>query len=119
MFGKDILLNVSPSFVYPSFYEEGQKVLDSFLISEEPILWIMIVGGHKTGKTSTLHSWGVYCGYDCVRVLSPGKMVGMDPSKKMSLMFKIFSEGNSSKKSVIIVDDLDIILEYTEYGCRV
>jgi len=71
-----------------------------------------------TGKTAMAASLAVSSGFPFVRMLSADALIGRTEQAKCNHIQKVFQDSFKSPLSVIILDDLERLIEYTPLGPR-
>ncbi|EKE39654.1 hypothetical protein ENUP19_0080G0104 [Entamoeba nuttalli] len=79
---------------------------------------VMIGGKHGSGKTALAVEAAKQSGFPFIKVLSAEQLVGYPDVMKCSKIAKVFTDAYRSTQSVIIIDDLERVLEYTPFGPR-
>lgn len=79
---------------------------------------MLVCGAQGTGKTALVSKIALECGYPFVQKIHPDKLVGLSPFGKSDMMNKIFNDAYKSSLSVVILEDVERLIEYTHYGGR-
>jgi len=103
------------SDLYTSLQRMVRQVKES---SKTPLLSVLLEGASATGKSALAAKLCVESGFPLVRVISPDSMIGMFEAKKCQHLFQTFSDAYRSPLSVIFIDDIERIIEYTPVGQR-
>jgi vesicle-fusing ATPase len=98
-----------------------------------PLMSVLLEGQRGTGKVSSFlpslsassqrqtalaAKLAVESDFPLVRLVSPDAMIGMQDSQKCQLLLKVFNDAYRSPLSVIFIDDIERIIEYTPIGHR-
>ncbi|EWM21512.1 n-ethylmaleimide-sensitive fusion protein [Nannochloropsis gaditana] len=83
-----------------------------------PLLSVLLEGAPSTGKTAIAASLGVQSEFPFVRVVSADAMVGFSETAKCSAILKAFQDSSRSPLSVIVLDDLERLIDYSPIGPR-
>ena len=86
--------------------------------SRTPLLSILLEGSSNTGKTAVAAFLGAESEFPFVRVLSADAMVGFSEASKCATILKAFQDSSRSPLSVIILDDLERLIDYSPIGPR-
>ena len=80
----------------------------------------LVVGDRGQGKTTYLKVLGSTSTFhQCVRWLEPLTFFNMSPSEKLKKLGDVFREAYMSKRSLILIDDLDILCEFVVFGSTI
>jgi vesicle-fusing ATPase len=79
---------------------------------------VLLEGGPFTGKTALAARLSVESDLPFIRMISPDSMIGKSESQKCDYIQKTFVDSYKSALSIIFIDDLERILEYTPIGPR-
>ncbi|PXF48756.1 Vesicle-fusing ATPase [Gracilariopsis chorda] len=83
-----------------------------------PLLSILIEGPPGTGKTALAALLAVESGFPFVRLISPESFVGYSDFSKCQALAKVFDDAHKSSLSVIVLDNVERIFEWTPIGPR-
>ncbi|TFJ84117.1 hypothetical protein NSK_004590 [Nannochloropsis salina CCMP1776] len=83
-----------------------------------PLLSVLLEGAPSTGKTAIAASLGVQSEFPFVRVVSADAMVGFSETAKCAAILKAFQDSSRSPLSVIVLDDLERLIDYSPIGPR-
>lgn len=99
--------------------EAGKLFRDQVSKSERsPLLSVLIEGAPGSGSTALAAYLAVDSGFPFVRIVSPESFVGHSEASKCAALAKIFDDAHKSPLSVIVLDNIERILEYTPIGPR-
>jgi vesicle-fusing ATPase len=79
---------------------------------------VLLHGDSGCGKTTISNYISKLINYPYVKVISPSLFIGCSDIMKINMIKKIFLDAYQSNNSVIIIDDIERLIEYSEYGCR-
>lgn len=95
-------------------YENQQVILNSLDLSND-FSTVLIYG--KLGKTTLLRQLASRIGSECyVKIIRPIDMVKMDEQEKVKHVTEILDRAYESPKSIMMIDDIDILLNYVTVG---
>jgi len=83
-----------------------------------PLVSILLHGTPGTGKTALAATIAQASGYPFIKLLSSETMVGFTESQKVAAINKVFADSYKSPLSVIVVDNLERLLDWTSIGPR-
>jgi vesicle-fusing ATPase len=83
-----------------------------------PLVSIILHGPPSSGKTALAATIAQASGYPFIKLLSPDSMVGFSEAQKVNAINKVFADSYKSPLSVVVVDGLERLLEWTAIGPR-
>jgi vesicle-fusing ATPase len=83
-----------------------------------PLLTVLLEGENMTGKTALAAHAAIQSGFPFVRLINPDSLITMSEAAKCAYLQKVFLDSSKSPLSVIILNDLERIIEYTPVGPR-
>jgi vesicle-fusing ATPase len=86
--------------------------------SRTPLVSIILHGPPSSGKTALAATIAQASGYPFIKLLSPDSMVGFSESQKVNAINKVFADSSKSPLSVVVVDSIERLLEWTSIGPR-
>ncbi|KAF9076917.1 vesicular-fusion protein SEC18 [Rhodocollybia butyracea] len=97
----------------------GQLFVDQVRSSTRtPLVSILLHGPPGSGKTALGASIAQASQYPFIKLISPDSMVGFSEGQKVTAINKIFADSYKSPLSVVVVDNLERLLEWTPIGPR-
>ncbi|CAD6197587.1 unnamed protein product [Caenorhabditis auriculariae] len=78
----------------------------------------VLAGAPRSGKTCLAAQIAKNSGFPFVKVVSPGDMVGFSETAKCQALRKAFDDAKRSKLSVLLIDNLERLLDYSPVGPR-
>ena len=82
------------------------------------LLTVLLDGDNMTGKTAIAAHSAVESDFPFVRMINADALIGMHESSKSNYIQKVFMDSAKSPLSVIVLDDLERLIEYTPLGPR-
>lgn len=99
--------------------EAGKLFRDQVAKSERsPLLSVLIEGPSGSGSTALAAYLAVDSGFPFVRIVSPESYVGYGEAAKCAALAKVFDDAHKSPLSVVVLDNIERLLEYTQIGPR-
>lgn len=99
--------------------QAGKLFRDEVAKSERsPLLSVLIEGPPGTGKTALAALLAVDSGFPFVRFISPESYVGYSDFSKCQALAKVFDDAHKSTLSVIVLDNIERMIEYSPIGPR-
>merc|ERR1711871_1337968 len=96
-----------------------QRLLNQTRTSERtPLLSVLLEGSAATGKTAIAAKLCVESEFPFIRMISPDSMGNMNERQKINEIARVFMDAYKSSVSIIFIDDIERILEFTPVGMR-
>lgn len=86
--------------------------------SRTPLMSVLVEGAVATGKTALCAKLAAESEFAFIRMISPDNMIGYSESQRCGELLKVFTDSYKSPLSVIFIDDIERIIEFTPVGCR-
>ena len=86
--------------------------------SRSPLLSLLIEGPSGTGKTALAAMLAIESQFPFVRFVSPESYVGYSEAEKCRALAKVFDDAHKSSLSVIVLDDIERMIDYSPIGPR-
>jgi len=83
-----------------------------------PLVSVLLHGPPGSGKTALGATIAQSSQYPFIKLISPDNMVGFGEAQKVAAISKVFSDSYKSPLSVIVVDNLERLLDWTPIGPR-
>ena len=96
-----------------------QKLVNQTRNSERtPLLSVLLEGGVSSGKTAIAAKLAAESNFPFIRMISPTTMIGYSESRRCNTLLKVFMDSYKSPVSIIFLDDIERLIEYTPVGHR-
>ncbi len=86
--------------------------------SRTPLMSVLLEGPASTGKTAVAAQLCKNSDFPFIRMISADFMIGLSEAEKCSHLLKTFNDSYKSPLSIIFIDDIERLLEYTPIGPR-
>ncbi|OBZ70486.1 Vesicular-fusion protein sec18 [Grifola frondosa] len=97
----------------------GELFVDQVRMSTRtPLVSILLHGPPGSGKTALAATIAQASQFPFMKLVSPDSMVGFSESQKVAAIAKVFSDSYKSPLSVVVVDNLERLLDFTPIGPR-
>ncbi|MCK4967707.1 MAG: AAA family ATPase [Candidatus Aenigmarchaeota archaeon] len=83
-----------------------------------PLVPILITGQRGSGKTALAVSTLINFDFPYIKIISPGQLAGLSEPERRQFIIKTFNNAYDSLSSGIILDDLELLIDYTRVGLR-
>jgi vesicle-fusing ATPase len=120
----DIFDNISDDIInysdkWEKFDYEIKKIVNNFNNNKFLTTYRMLLYGESgSGKTSLCKYISKIIDYPFIKIIHPSLFVGNSESQKLMLIKKIFTDAYQSSNSIIIIDDIERVIDFSEYGNR-
>ncbi|KAI0685028.1 AAA-domain-containing protein [Cytidiella melzeri] len=105
--------------VIDEILRSGQLFVDQVRTSTRtPLVSLLLHGPPHSGKTALAATIARSSDYPFMKLVSPDEMVGFSESQKVHAISKVFADSYKSPLSVIVVDSIERLLEFTPIGPR-
>lgn len=106
----------------PAFQEQWdtlQRLVNQTRLSvRTPLMSVLLEGQVSTGKTALLAKLAAESGFPFVRLLTPDGLIGQSDSQRCATLLKLFNDAYKSPLSIIVIDDIERVIEFTPVGSR-
>ncbi|KAI0775896.1 AAA-domain-containing protein [Trametes elegans] len=97
----------------------GELFVDQVRVSTRtPLVSVLLHGPAGTGKTALAATIAQASQFPFMKLLTPDSMVGFSEAQKVAAIAKVFQDSYKSPLSVIVVDNLERLLDFTPIGPR-
>lgn len=79
---------------------------------------VLLRGDHDTGKTALAAHIAMESGFPFARILSAESMIGLSEQQRCSKIRDLFQDSRRSPLSILILDDLERMVDYSAVGMR-
>ena len=111
------IVDYGPSF--SGMWTTLERLLNQTRISEKtPLLTVLLEGSVATGKTALAAKLCSESDFPFIRMISPDSLLGMSEREKCGELIRVFSDAYKSKLSIIFIDDIERVLDFTPVGMR-
>ncbi|KAK3431415.1 hypothetical protein EUGRSUZ_E03296 [Eucalyptus grandis] len=86
------------------------------VIAGSSLVTCLLEGPSGSGKTALAATVGIDSGFPFVEFVSAETMIGLDEQTKCARIVKVFEDAYKSSLSIVILDDLEMLLEYAAIG---
>lgn len=98
---------------------EGRNAVQSTRLSQSNNLWTMLLSGPAgSGKTTLAAKIALDSDFPFIRRISPFDMKGFNETAKIQFINRIFDDAKKSMFSVVLVDNLERIIDWSPVGPR-
>ncbi|CAH2045375.1 unnamed protein product [Thlaspi arvense] len=100
-------------------YERVMYLVEQVKVNERgPPVTCLLEGPSGSGKTALAATIGIDSEFPYVKIVSAVTMNGLHESKKCAHITKVFEDAYKSPHSIVILDKIERLLDYTEIGPR-
>ncbi|KAJ7693898.1 vesicular-fusion protein SEC18 [Mycena rosella] len=108
---------------YDSIIDEllrsGQLIVEQVRTSTRaPVVNVLLHGPPGTGKTALAAAIAQASQFPFIKLITPDNMVGMGETQKISAINKVFSDSYKSPLSVVVVDNIERLIDWSPMGAR-
>ncbi|KAG9324920.1 hypothetical protein KVV02_008482 [Mortierella alpina] len=98
---------------------EGTLRVEQVQHSERtPLVSLLLHGPPGAGKTALAATMAMESQFPFIKLISPESMIGMNELQKVNAIHRVFQDSYKSPLSVIVMDDIERLLDYTPIGSR-
>ncbi|KAF9897929.1 transport between ER and Golgi ATPase protein [Lobosporangium transversale] len=99
--------------------KEGQLRVEQVQHSDRtPLVSLLLHGPPGAGKTALAATIAIESQFPFIKLISPETMIGMSEIQKVNAIHRVFQDSYKSPLSVIVMDDIERLLDYTPIGSR-
>jgi vesicle-fusing ATPase len=100
--------------------EEGRLYINQVRKPDDstPILSVALHGPPGSGKTALAAKMAMDSGFPFIKLVSPEDMVGFSDMQKVQQLDKTFRDAYKSPLSVIVIDNIEMLLDWVALGSR-
>lgn len=100
--------------------DEGQHYINQVRKPDDstPILSVALHGPAGSGKTALAAKMAMDSGFPFIKLVSPEDMVGFSEMQKVQQLDKTFRDAYKSPLSVIVIDNIEMLLDWVAIGPR-
>ncbi|KAF9996644.1 transport between ER and Golgi ATPase protein [Entomortierella chlamydospora] len=99
--------------------KEGKLRVEQVQHSERtPLVSLLLHGPPGAGKTALAATMAMESQFPFIKLISPETMIGMSEIQKVNAIHRVFQDSYKSPLSVIVMDDIERLLDYTPIGSR-
>jgi vesicle-fusing ATPase len=110
---------VSYGDIFDELWSSLNKIVKQVATSARtPLLSVLLEGEVASGKTALAAKLAAESNYPFIRMISPDSLIGSSESTKCQTLLKIFTDSYRSEKSIIFIDDIERLIEYSPVGPR-
>ncbi|KAF9301712.1 transport between ER and Golgi ATPase protein [Mortierella antarctica] len=99
--------------------DEGNLRVEQVKKSDRtPLVSLLLHGPPGAGKTALAAKIAMDSEFPFIKLISPESMIGMSELQKVNAIHRVFQDSYKSPLSVIVMDDVERLLDYTPIGSR-
>ncbi|KAF8213952.1 vesicular-fusion protein SEC18 [Mycena galopus ATCC 62051] len=83
-----------------------------------PVVNVLLHGPPGSGKTALAAAIAQASQFPFIKLITPDNMVGMGELQKISAITKVFSDSYKSPLSVVVVDNIERLIDWSPMGAR-
>nr|VDD50228.1 unnamed protein product [Brassica oleracea] len=99
-------------------YQRIMFLVDQVSNETSPPVTCLLEGPSGSGKTALAATIGIDSNFPYVKIVSADTMAGLQESTKAARIAKVFEDAYKSPLSIVILDNIERLLEYSEIGPR-
>ncbi|KAJ7228263.1 vesicular-fusion protein SEC18 [Mycena pura] len=97
----------------------GHLIVEQVRTSKRsPIVNVLLHGPPGSGKTAMAAEIARSSQFPFIKLITPDGMIGMGEAQKISAMNKVFTDSYKSPLSVVVVDNIERLIEWSPMGAR-
>ena len=98
--------------------KDGMDCVDSVRSGKTPLLSVVLHGPQGSGKTALAARIAMNSEFPFIRLVRPVDMVGMNEIQKIQHLSKLFTDAYKSTLNVLILDNIELFLDWVDIGPR-
>ncbi|KAG6828494.1 hypothetical protein H0H92_007810 [Tricholoma furcatifolium] len=105
--------------VVDDILRSGELFVDQVRTSTRtPLVSVLLHGPPGAGKTALAASIAQASEFPFIKLISPDTMVGYSEMQKVAAITKVFADSYKSPLSVVVVDNIERLIDWTPMGAR-
>ncbi|KAF8076749.1 vesicular-fusion protein SEC18 [Lyophyllum atratum] len=105
--------------VVDEILRSGELLIEQVRTSTRtPLVSVLLHGPPGVGKTALGASIAQTSEFPFIKLISPDSMVGFSESQKVAAITKVFADSYKSPLSLIVVDNIERLIDWTPMGAR-
>ncbi|TFY52939.1 hypothetical protein EVG20_g10336, partial [Dentipellis fragilis] len=97
----------------------GQLFVEQVRTSDRtPLVSLLLHGPPGTGKTAMAATIAQASQFPFIKLITPDNMVGFSETQKVQAISKVFADSSKSPMSVVVIDNIERLLDWTPVGPR-
>ncbi|KAH9959823.1 AAA-domain-containing protein [Russula dissimulans] len=105
--------------VVDELLRSGQLFVEQVRTSTRtPLVSLLLHGPPGTGKTALAATIAQASEFPFIKLITPDNMVGFSEAQKIQAISKVFADSSKSPMSVVVVDNIERLLDWTPVGPR-
>ena len=97
---------------------EGAKLMEAVKVSGDSLMSALLYGPAQSGKSALAASIALKSNFPFVKLITAENMTGMNEPQKVAHIQQVFADSYRSENSVIVIDDIETIIEWSDVGPR-
>jgi len=106
------------STAFQALYDQCKSIVSQVRETDTPLLSMLLEGPPGSGKTALAVHLAKDSDYPFIRVITPNDYVGMGELSRITAIGKAFDDAYKSSLSVVVLDNIERLLNYTPIGPR-
>ncbi|KAI9464300.1 AAA-domain-containing protein [Russula earlei] len=105
--------------VVDELLRSGQLFVEQVRTSTRtPLVSLLLHGPPSTGKTALAATIAQASEFPFIKLITPDNMIGFSEAQKIQAISKVFADSSKSPMSVVVVDNIERLLDWTPVGPR-
>lgn len=100
---------------WQKYLQQFNKIYDNFSIKNITTLRLLLHGFSGCGKSTVSSYFAKKVNYPYIKILTPINLISDTIYEKINKIKQIFFDAHKSQTSIIILDDIERIIEFSEY----